>query len=151
MYTFGTRSLTQLESCHPDLQKIFKLAIKRSKVDFGISEGHRTKSRQKELFDKGLSKIDGELIEGKHNKWPSEAVDIYAYHKDYNTRRKLAYDKVHLTYIAGVIDSCAKELYEKGEVQHLIRWGANWDSDGVIDYDQNFDDFPHHEIIKPKN
>ncbi len=146
---FGERSIKNLRTCHEDLQKILTLAISRSKVDFGISEGHRSIDRQYQLFLEGKSKIDGINQKGKHNYKPSLAADIYIYHPVRDTRRKLAYDKSHLSYIAGLIDACAEELYAKGEIEHKIRWGANWDNDGVIDYDQSFDDFPHFELIKP--
>ncbi|CAL2106367.1 peptidoglycan LD-endopeptidase CwlK [Tenacibaculum sp. 190524A02b] len=149
-YKFGENSTRKLATCHSDLQKILRLAISRSKVDFGVSEGYRSKERQYQLYLQGKSKIDGYEKEGKHNKKPSEAVDIFAYHPDLSTRRKLAYDKTTLSYIAGLIDSCAKELYDSGQISNQIRWGANWDSDGVIDYDQNFDDYPHFELIKPR-
>lgn len=148
MYSFGSTSEEKLKNCHKDLQLIFRLAIKRSKIDFGISEGHRSIQKQLQYFNEGKSKVDGVKVKGKHNFLPSEAVDIYAYHPDLETRRKLAYDKSHLSYIAGVVDSCAEELFAKSEITHKIRWGANWDSDGVIDYDQNFDDFPHFELLK---
>jgi peptidoglycan L-alanyl-D-glutamate endopeptidase CwlK len=147
-YNYGKNSDAELNGCHSDLQKIMRLAISRSKVDWGISEGHRTVERQNQLFIEGKSKIDGVTKLGKHNLIPSEAVDIFGYHPDLKTRRKLAYDKTTLSYIAGIIDSCAYELWESGETAHLIRWGANWDSDGIIDYDQSFDDFPHFELIK---
>lgn len=150
-YSFGKNSKSKLETCHKDLQKIFNLAISRSNIDFGISEGHRSIKRQKQLFDEGKSKIDGINKKGKHNYTPSEATDYYIYHPDLETRRKLAYDKVSLSYVAGVLDSCSKELYEKGETSHLLRWGANWDGDGVIDLDQSFDDYPHVELIKINN
>lgn len=148
-FKFGNRSLEKLATCHIDLQKIFNLAISISKVDFGVSEGHRSIERQYQLFIEGKSKIDGITKKGKHNKKPSEAVDTYIYHPDLTTRRKLAYDRMHLAYIAGLIDACAEKLFKEGEITHLIRWGANWDSDGIIDYDQSFDDFPHFELIKP--
>ena len=127
-YNFGTKSNENLNTCHPDLQKIMRLSILRSKVDFGITEGYRSLERQNQLFNEGKSKIDGYNRKGKHNYSPSLAVDIYGYHPDLATRRKLAYDRVSLAYIAGVIDACAKELLIKGEVSHTIRWGANWDS-----------------------
>lgn len=157
-FSFGNTSKKRLSTCHIDLQKIFNLAISRSKVDFGISEGHRSVmvqqayyaiGRTKELHRKPITNVDGVEKVGKHNLEPSEAGDLYIWHPDKKTRLKIAYDKSHLSYIAGLIDACAKELYEKGEITHLIRWGANWDSDGIIDYDQNFDDFPHFELIKP--
>lgn len=147
MYSFGSNSLMNLSTCHPDLQKVLSLALSRSEIDFGISEGHRSLERQLKLFREGKSKIDGISRKGKHNYKPSMAADIYVYHPDVDTRKKIIYDRVHLAYIAGVIQSCAKELLEKGEITHKLRWGGNWDSDGIIGLDQSFDDFPHHELI----
>jgi peptidoglycan L-alanyl-D-glutamate endopeptidase CwlK len=146
-FAFGKRSKEEISTMHNDLQKVFNLAIKRTKVDFGITEGHRSVKRQQYLFQMGRSKIDGVTKLGKHNLKPAEAGDIYIYHPDLETRRKLAYNREHLSYVAGVIDSCAEELFEAGEISHKIRWGANWDSDGIIALDHNFDDYPHHELI----
>lgn len=147
-FVFGEKSKKRLKTMHIDLQEIFNLAIQRTKVDFGISEGYRSITRQQELFRQGKSRIDGVTKLGKHNLDPAEAGDIYIYHPDLETRRKLAYNKEHLAYVAGVIDSCAEELYQAGEISHKIRWGANWDSDGIIALDHSFDDYPHHELIK---
>lgn len=146
-YTFGSNSLEKVNTCHEDLQKILKLAISRSNVDFGVTEGHRSLERQKQLFDEGKSKIDGITQKGKHNYKPSLAADIYIYHPDLETRRKLAYHRESLSYVAGIINSCANELFDEGKISHHIRWGANWDSDGVIDLDQSFDDYPHFELV----
>lgn len=147
MYKLGKGSLKKLESVHHDLVKIIKLAITRTPVDFGISEGHRTLERQKELYDQGKSKIDGINKKGKHNYSPSLAIDLYAYHPDIEVRKKLAYDVPTLCIIAGVIISCADELKAKGDIKHSIRWGGNWDNDGVVLYDQSFDDLPHFELV----
>lgn len=146
-YTFGKKSKEKLATCHPDLQKILQMAITRSKVDFGISEGRRDLDRQWKLFQEGKTKIDGVSSKGKHNYDPSLAADLYAYHPDKETRVRIIYDEKHLSYIAGVIDACAAELYEKGEITHLVRWGGNWDGDGVIGLDQTFWDLPHHELL----
>lgn len=148
-YRYGAASLKKLNTCHPDLIAVAMLVISRSKVDIGITEGHRSLTRQKLLFDQGKSKIDGISRKGKHNVKPSEALDFYIYHPDLVTRRRLAYDTNHLCYIAGLFDSCAEELYDAGKISHLIRWGGNWDQDGVIAYDQSFDDMPHVELFKP--
>ena len=147
-FEFGKSSREKLKTMHLDLQKIFGLAIRMTKVDFGISEGHRPPKRQLQLFEKGLTKIDGISKKGKHNYIPSLAGDIYIYHPDPKTRKDLIYDRQHLCYVAGVIDAAAEILLEKGEISHRIRWGGNWDSDGVLDYDQEFDDLPHFELIK---
>lgn len=149
MYKYGKISRDKLNTCHPDLVKIFELTLQRSNIDIGISEGYRPIDRQHELFLQGKSKIDGITKKGKHNFTPSMATDFYIYHPDINTRRKLVYDKIHLAYVGGILESVAQELYEKGEIEYIIRWGANWDSDGVIDYDQSFDDYPHAELVKP--
>ncbi len=147
MYKLGKGSLKRLESVHHDLVKIIKLAITRTPVDFGISEGHRSLERQKELYDQGKSKIDGINKKGKHNYSPSLAIDLYAYHPDIEVRKKLAYDVPTLCIIAGVIISCADELKAKGDIKHSVRWGGSWDNDGVILYDQSFDDLPHFELV----
>lgn len=146
-YSFGKNSRKELDTCHEDLVKILDMAIKHSKIDFGISEGHRSVERQNRLYREGKSKIDGINKKGKHNYSPSLAADFYIYHPDKGTRQKLIYDTLHLSYVAGVIDSCAETLFEEGEIKHKIRWGGNWDSDGVISIDQSFDDLPHVELI----
>lgn len=144
---FGKNSLEKLYTCHEDLQKILFLAISRTGVDFGISEGERSLERQLELFKKGKSTIDGISRKGKHNYSPSMAADLYVYHPDRETREKIAYDKVHLAYIMGIVASCAAELLEEGKITHKIRWGGNWDGDGVLIIDQKFNDMPHLELI----
>ena len=76
-FRFGNASTQKLNTCHPDLIQIHQLAISRTRIDYGISEGHRSLKRQKELFDQGRSKIDGIERKGKHNYQPSLATDIY--------------------------------------------------------------------------
>ncbi|GAB5407828.1 MAG: peptidase [Balneolaceae bacterium] len=148
-FHFGNSSTTKLLTCHEDLQKILQLAISRSRIDFGIAEGHRSLERQKEhLMKKGKSRIDGIEKKGKHNYEPSQAADIYVYHPDIEIRRKLAYDRPSLCYIAGIVFSCAGELFRKEEITHSIRWGGNWDKDWFFLQDQNFDDLPHFELIE---
>lgn len=144
VFNFGKTSSKKLKTCHQDLVAIFSLAIKRSAIDFGIAEGYRSPEKQNEYFREGKSKIDGINKKGKHNYSPSLAVDFYAYYNG-----KAHWDLPSLCYIGGVVESCARELYEIGEISHLIRWGANWDRDGVILTDQSFDDAPHVELYKP--
>ena len=61
----------------------------------------------------------------------------------------IIYDEVHLAFVMGIIWACGQELKEQGEITHNLRWGGNWDTDGVIalDRDQSFDDLPHIELI----
>ena len=154
-YKFGKRSKEKLATCHKDIQAVLNLAITRSRVDFGVSEGHRPVERQKELyaigrtvdkFKRTITNVDGVRNKGKHNVEPSEAVDIYVWHDSASRRKQISYDEVHLSYVAGIIESCALELKAKGKIRSVIRWGGNWDSDGVIKFDQNLNDMPHFEI-----
>lgn len=142
---FGSRSIRQINTCHKDLQKVLNLAIKYTPIDFGVSEGQRSIQKQKQYFDEGKSKIDGIIKKGKHNYVPSLAADIYIYKNG-----GAHWDNEDLSYVAGVIHTCAEILLEEGEIDHKIRWGGNWDMDGIILVDQSFDDRPHFELIKLK-
>ena len=143
MFRLGKTSKKRLETCHNDLQLIINEAIKITNIDFGVAEGHRSIEKQKQYFDEGKSKIDGVNKKGKHNYNPSLAVDIYPY---FNNGAK--WDNEHLSYLAGVIHAVSSLLLEQGKINHKIRWGGNWDMDGVILLDQSFDDRPHFELIK---
>ncbi len=150
MNVFGKRSKEQYDTCHKDLQLILNIAIKVSSVDFGLSEGHRTFNKQLEYFFNGASKIDPRNPElakkGMHLYNPSLAVDFYVYVAGKN----YTYDKDHLIYIATVIQTVANILYNEGKISHLIRWGGNWDKDGIIIKDQSFQDLCHVELYTPK-
>jgi len=147
MYKFGKRSKEKLATCHIDLQVIAERALANSQVDFSVTEGNRSLARQKMLFDKGKSKVDGIKRKGKHNYNPSLAFDFIAYVPG---KKKLAYDLTHIMYLVGVLTCAAQELYREGKTKHFLRSGANWDRDGELRYDQTFFDAPHVELIKPK-
>jgi len=143
MFKFGKSSLAKKKTIHCELEAILEMAILRSMIDFGISEGRRSLARQKELYDQGLSKIDGIKKKGKHNMNPSMAVDIYAF-----VNGKASYELHDMCYLAGVITGVASALYNKGIITHKVRWGGNWDMDGVIIKDQTFQDLCHFELVK---
>lgn len=145
---WSQKSKRELKSVEIDLQRVFNLAIKISDVDFSIIEGFRSLERQKKLYAKGRSEsgnivtnIDGVKKKSKHQL--RKAVDIRIYHPG----RNLGYDIKHLSYVAGVILSCSEILYAEGEISQKVRWGGNWDKDGVILKDHNFKDLPHFELI----
>lgn len=159
-YKFGKKSKEKLGTAHADLQLIMEEAIKVSEVDFGINEGHRSEKDQLKYFLKGYSKIDPRVPKlkklGKHLYNPSLAVDIKVYIPDslkeqarnVDKNKNWAYDKEHLCYVAGVIMTTAKRLYEEKKVKHKLRWGGNWDRDGLILFDHSLHDYPHFELIK---
>ena len=162
MNKFGSRSLAQLTTCHEDLVKIHHLAIVRSNVDYGIHQGGRTVLEQQSYFDDGKSKINPKnyptteslaakakhiIIPGHNEFGRSRASDMHIAEKYKGT--SLTWDQSHLSYVAGVLISCAQELYNNGEICNLLRWGADWDSDGIIGLDHSLRDFPHVELINP--
>ena len=162
MNNFGGRSKAVLSTLHKDLQKILLLALSRSNVDFGLHEGARTIETQQQYYNEGKSRINPSeypspealaekakhiVVNGSGMYELSRAVDLHAAEK--YEGKSLAWDDTHLSYIAGVIVSCGKELYTKGEISHLVRWGGDWDNDGVIALDHRLKDLPHFELVKP--
>lgn len=151
MSIFGKKSSAKLSTCHRDLQTILRVAIKNCPVDFGVHEGQRSDEKQLEYFLSGASRIDPRIPEqkakGKHLCEPSEAADIHVAEK--HNGKSLAWDDVHLGFLGGYLISTSHHLYKQGEVNHVLRWGGDWDNDGVIALDQRLKDLPHFELIKP--
>jgi peptidoglycan L-alanyl-D-glutamate endopeptidase CwlK len=116
------RSLKALVGVHPDLVAVTKRAAELMPNGFVITEGMRSKERQRELFAKGLSKtmnsrhlvglaVDfAPLIDGQVTwKWP-------AFHP-----------------VAQAFKTAAKEL------DIAIEWGGDW---------KRFKDGPHIELSR---
>ncbi|MCT4590518.1 MAG: M15 family metallopeptidase [Carboxylicivirga sp.] len=130
MFEFSNRSLKRLEGVNPQLIELMKKAIARSPIDFGIPAdgGKRTAERQKELYDKGVSKCDGTITKSYHQS--GNAVDVYAY-----VDGKASWDVEHLAMIAGVVLSVAAEMNLN------VRWGGTFGSRVFKGWDR-----PHFEI-----
>ena len=129
MYSFSKRSLSNLMNVDEKLVLICNELIKR--IDFTVIEGYRTRERQKELFDKGFSKIDGISKKGKHNYFPSRAVDIIPYKKGHNPFDGSKESEEMFYELAEEFKKVAKEL------NIAITWGGDWES---------FKDLPHFQI-----
>jgi peptidoglycan LD-endopeptidase CwlK len=131
-FEFSTRSLLRLQGVDEELYKLMKLALSRSPIDFGIPEygGLRTPEDQKKLFDKGLSKADGTIKKSYHQ--TGKAVDVFAF-----VNGKASWDEQHLSLIAGVVLSCAKELGLN------VTWGGTFGSKEFKGWDR-----PHFQIEK---
>jgi peptidoglycan L-alanyl-D-glutamate endopeptidase CwlK len=142
-FKFSKTSRERLQTCHPDLILIMNEALRASMIDFGIAEGHRSVEKQQQYYKEGKTTIDGVNKKGKHNYMPSLAVDVYAY-----VDGRASWTERDLNYLAGLFDGIAHELRKDELITHGIRWGGNWDMDGVILDDQEFDDLPHIELIK---
>ena len=130
MPRFGRTSKNRLASSHEDLQDLFNEVIKH--VDCSVLEGHRGQERQDKLYDEGKTKV--KYPNGRHNANPSNAVDVVPYPIDWDDR-----ERFHL--FAGFVLGIAQSM----EIN--IRWGGDWNKNFEVD-DNNFDDFPHFELIK---
>ena len=128
MYKFSKRSLDNLKNVDERLIRICNELIKR--IDFTVIEGFRTPERQKELYDKGFSKIDGITKKGKHNYSPSLAIDIIPYKKGHNPFDGSKESDIMFNNLAKEFKQVAKELGIN------ITWGGDW----------KFIDKPHFQI-----
>jgi len=128
MYKFSQKSLTRLTTVDKRLVRLLNIAIQY--IDFSILEGHRNETRQQRMYSEGKSKV--QFPNSKHNRQPSQAVDIAPYPIDWQDTKRFA-------YLAGLIKGIA---ITKGI---SIRWGGDWDMDGELK-DNRFNDLPHIEL-----
>lgn len=135
MYKFGKTSLARLSTCDPRLQVVLRAAMAQGIMDMTVTEGHRDQATQDKYFYEGKSRL--RYPHGKHNSYPSKAVDVAPYVKG-----KLSYDQRHCCHLAGIILGIAASLGIK------LRWGGNWDQDGEPVTDQDFKDLVHFELVE---
>ncbi len=123
-YSFSTKSVGKLSGVHNDLQRVMLASIVNSPLDFGITEGLRTKERQQELFNEGKS----QTMRSRH--LTGHAVDIVVL-----VNGKVSWDFKDYQLVADHIKARAKEL------NIPIVWGGDWTS---------FKDGPHFELNRSK-
>lgn len=119
-FKLSQRSENNLKGVHPDLERVVRLAITLTEVDFGVIEGLRTIEKQREYFNKGASKT----MNSRH--LTGHAVDLMAYVGSEGRWDWPLYHK-----IADAMKLAASQL----GVQ--IVCGADW---------KNFPDGPHFEL-----
>jgi peptidoglycan LD-endopeptidase CwlK len=155
MPSFGARSKTQLDTCHPYLRIVLEEAIKHR--DFTIIQGWRSKEEQEECFSRGTTTVH--WPRSKHNNLATNddvaagltatagaplslAADVAIWHKDTPHIRWKSTGEFYM--LSGFLQGMGELLLPKG---WHIRPGADWDRDGLTD-DQSFHDLPHIELIK---
>jgi|TARA_Y100000361_G_scaffold59315_1_gene51917 peptidoglycan L-alanyl-D-glutamate endopeptidase CwlK len=130
MPKFGKKSKERLASCEKDLQILFKEVVKH--FDCTVTQGHRKVSEQEKLYKEGKTKVKF----GKHNYYPSIAVDVTPYPVDYENIDRHYYFG---GFVLGIAESMGID----------IRWGGDWDSDRETK-DQTFNDLVHFELRQKK-
>lgn len=120
MPKFSEISAHRLETCHPDLQRVFNEVIKLA--DCSIICGHRNQEDQDAAFAAGNSHV--KWPNGNHNAVPSNAVDVCPWPIDWK-------DEARFRAFAAIVKDVAK-----GQAV-AIQWGGDW---------TDFQDFPHWEL-----
>ena len=137
MPKFGKRSLQILDTVDPELQAVCHELVKL--YDITVISGFRSKEEQDRLILEGRSKLAWPKSRHNRNRYtltqpPSMAVDIAPYPIDWQ-------DTSRFVFMAGLFLGIA---HERGTA---VRWGGDWDRDGTILTDQNFNDLPHFELV----
>jgi peptidoglycan L-alanyl-D-glutamate endopeptidase CwlK len=128
MARFGKKSMSRLNTCDEDLVELFEKVVEF--FDCSVLEGHRGEILQNKYFDEGKSKL--KFPKGKHNDYPSNAVDVVPYPVDWE-------DTDRMYYFAGFVKGIAHMM------EIPIRWGGDWDDDTEVK-DTGFKDLPHFEL-----
>lgn len=128
MPSFSPQSLQKLNTCHPDLIKLFTEVVKG--FDCTIVCGHRGQAEQDAAVAAGNSQTKWPT--SKHNTIPSLAVDVMPSPINWE-------DTERMIYFAGYVKATAEKLGIK------IRLGLDWNSDTQIK-NETFKDYPHYEI-----
>ena len=131
MPSFNARSNEKLETCHVDLQRLFRYVV--GYFDCSVLCGHRGMDEQNALFHAKPPKTTLQWPDGKHNSLPSLAVDVAPFPINWNNLKRFYYFGGFVKGISGLMGID-------------IRWGGDWDSDTLIS-DQSFNDLPHFELV----
>ena len=108
-YKLSTRSQEKLVGIDSELKEVVCLAIKYTKIDFGVIEGVRTVAQQKALVESGAS----QTMDSKHLK--GRAVDLMAYVNGRGCWELNVYDDIADAMKRAAIES-----------NLAVRWGAAW-------------------------
>lgn len=122
-FKLGRTSKRRLKGVHPHLVGVVERAIQITDTDFTVTEGVRTKKRQRQLVKAGQSQtMNSRHIPAIPNAEPelgpvAHAVDLVGWVGD-----ALSWDIGHLCDIADAIRTAAIEL------KVSIEWGGCWDA-----------------------
>ena len=154
-YVLGKQSKAKLVGVHPDLVRVVERAIRITTQDFSVLEGVRSQQRQFELYGQGRTReqlmakgIGPRLAKPKMRQvtWTlasnhfkqrdgyGHAVDLVPFPLDWEDLSK--FDAIsHAMFIAS------------HELGIPIRWGADWDRDGMP-RERGETDSPHFELAQ---
>lgn len=103
MFELSGRSLQHLADVHPDLVRLVKRSIERTKVDFGVSEGVRDFDRQAQLLKERKTQLTHSQHFIQEHTGFGHAVDIFAYHNGREVWSEKYYRPIVQTFITEAI------------------------------------------------
>ncbi len=135
-FKFPKVSETRLQGVKPKLASVVRRALEICAVDFMVVEGLRTLERQRELYAQGRTKPGPKVTWTLHSKHlEGSAVDLAPFVNgkvDWNNPKNF--------------DAIAKAMLQASrELSVPIRWGADWDMDG-LPREKGETDSPHFEL-----
>lgn len=136
MPRFSDVSASRLSTCDLELQILFFEVIKH--VDCIVLEGHRGLEAQEEAVRKGNSKLH--WPDGKHNKIPSNAVDVTPCPIDWKNEKRFY-------WFAGYVLGIAEQLKQQGKMTKSIRYGGDWNMNMDITDETGLRDLVHFELV----
>lgn len=137
-YSLSNKSTSRLRGVDPKLVRVVQRAIELTTQDFTVLCGVRTRDEQADLYAQGRTRpgpVVTWTLQSRHlpaSDGYGKAVDLVPYPIDWNDLVKF--------------DAIAKAMLAAGaELGIAIRWGADWDQDG-ISRERGESDSPHFEL-----
>lgn len=116
----GKASYRRLATCHSDLQRLIIAAAEDAEIV--VVSAHRNKEEQDDCNRRGTSKLV--FPKSKHNRMPSEAVDVARHPIDWDDLTSFGQLAAHILRVA-----------EKLGI--AVTWGGSWRTP----------DLPHIELV----
>ena len=130
MFSLSKRSLDNLKGVDDRLVKVIKQAIQLTSIDFAVTEGLRSITRQEILFRNGASKtMQSKHIEGL-------AVDVVAY-----VNGRISWE---LPFYFKIGEAIREAADQQGVV---IRWGGAWHINNICDTKMTMEEMNHQYIL----
>lgn len=138
-YKLSQKSLDKMRGVDPRLVRVVTRAIELTTQDFSVLCGVRTREEQTELYAQGRT-APGQIVtwtmQSRHMPAADgygKAVDLVPYPLDWNDLAKF--------------DAISRAMFKAAdELNVAIRWGADWDQDGIA-RENGESDSPHFELV----
>lgn len=151
-FKFGATSLKRLEGINPRLRKVVDRALEIAEEDFMVIEGVRTKEQAWANWGKGRSVMDCNAA-GVPAKYAQPSASKVTWLKNPLNSKHISGNAVDLAPSPldwndlKRFDKMASAMFKaSAELQIPIRWGADWDNDGVF-REKGETDSPHFELV----